>query len=192
MVARTPCTVRKTMVPRRGARGAQDHGREQGCAEPIILRINFVLAHPCRRGRYAGRMLPPAVAPTRNDDNREVQSTGKERWMKFKNDKERIAFLEDYRNDRKYDGWNGWYLWKYDEDLQRTWWRLDLPDRSSLVVEEQKRTFSWPNVHTDWAVIHWYIVTDWNGSACFGDYVASRTQALTKIKEVEKGMRNGD
>lgn len=106
--------------------------------------------------------------------------------QKFKNDKERLAFLEDYRNDRKYDGWNGWYLWKHDEDLQRTWWRLDLPDGSSLVVEEQKRTFSWPNVHTDWAVIHWYIVTDWNGFAYFGDYVASRSLALKKIKEIEK------
>lgn len=34
----------------------------------------------------------------------------------FKNDKERIAFLEDYRNTR-----NGWKLWKCDEDLSRTW-----------------------------------------------------------------------
>ena len=66
-----------TMVLRRGAQGAQDHGPEQ-CAEPIILRINFVLAHPCRRGKYAGRKLTPAVALTRNDDNREVQSTEKE------------------------------------------------------------------------------------------------------------------
>lgn len=72
------CAVRTTMVLRRGARGAQDHGREQGCARPIILRINFVLAHPCRRGKYAGRKLTPAVALTRNDDNREVQSTEKE------------------------------------------------------------------------------------------------------------------
>ena len=33
---------------------------------------------------------------------------------KFKNDNERIAFLEDYRNEQ-----NGWYLWKHDEDLDR-------------------------------------------------------------------------
>lgn len=111
----------------------------------------------------------------------------------FKNDKERIAFLEDYRNERKSDIWNGWYLWKHDEDLQRTWWRLDLPDGSSLIVEEQKRTFTYPNIHTDWYVMHWYIVESWDGSACFGDYVASRSMALSKIKKLEKeALKDGD
>ena len=111
---------------------------------------------------------------------------------KFKNDKERIAFLEDYRNEKKYDGWNGWYLWKHDEDLQRSWWRLDLPD-SAIVVEEQQRTYTWPNVHVTWTVMHWYIVTDWSGNIPFGDFVASRSLALAKIKQIEKEMlRDGD
>ena len=112
---------------------------------------------------------------------------------KFKNDKERIAFLEDYRNEKKYDHWNGWYLWKHDEDLQRSWWRLDFPDGSSLVVEEQRRTYTWPNTHVAWTVMHWYIVTDWSGNIPFGDFVASRSLALAKIKQIEKEMsRDGD
>lgn len=99
---------------------------------------------------------------------------------RFRNDKERIAFLEDYRNKE-----NGWYLWKHDEDLQRSWWRYDLKG-SALIVEEQQRTYSWPNVHVAWSVMHWYIVTDWSGNTPFGDYVASRSQALAHIKELEK------
>lgn len=104
----------------------------------------------------------------------------------FKNDKERITFLEDYRNEKKWNIWNGWYLWKHDEDLQRTWWRCDLPDGSSLVVEEERRTFQWPKTHVTWNVTHWYVVKSWTGEAPFGDYVASRSQALAKIKEIEK------
>ena len=103
---------------------------------------------------------------------------------KFKNDKERIAFLEDYRNKN-----HGWYLWKHDEDLQRSWWRYDLPD-CALIVEEQQLTYSWPNVHVTWTVMHWYIVTDGSGNTPFGDFVASRTQALAKVKEIEKAVRN--
>lgn len=104
---------------------------------------------------------------------------------KFKNDKERIAFLEDYRNRD-----NGWYLWKHDPMLQRIWWCYDLPDKTMLVVEEQKRTLSWPNIHTEWLVMHWYIVPDLESSPIFGDCVASRSLALAKIKELERAARN--
>lgn len=100
---------------------------------------------------------------------------------KFKNDKERIAFLEDYRNRE-----NGWFLWKHDPILQRIWWRRDLPDGTMLVVEEEKRTISWPDVHTEGMVLHWYIVPDLESCPIFGDCVASRPQALAKIKALEK------
>lgn len=103
---------------------------------------------------------------------------------KFKNDKERIAFLEDYRNEQ-----NGWHLWKHDEDLQRKWWRQDLPDGSSLIVEEQQQTFQWPATHVTWIVVHWFVVEDWSGTACFADYTGSRSMALQKIKEIEKEMK---
>lgn len=97
----------------------------------------------------------------------------------FKNDKERIAFLEDYRNEG-----NGWRLWKHDEDMGRRSWRLDITDGSSLIVEEELRTFNWPKVHTTWSVMHWYIIEDWNSDQNFGDCRGSRTQALNKIKEL--------
>ena len=100
---------------------------------------------------------------------------------KFKNDRERIAFLEDYRNEK-----NGWYIWKHDDDLQRTWLRCDLPD-CALIVEEQQKTFTYPNLHISWYVMHWYIVDDWTGrTKTFGDQVASRSLALRKLKEIEK------
>ena len=99
---------------------------------------------------------------------------------KFKNDRERIAFLEDYRNTER-----EWYLWKEDDDLDRRWWRYDLPE-SALIVEEQKRIHTWPDKHIAWDVIHWYIITDQSGNTPFGDQVASRTMALTYIKKLEK------
>lgn len=98
--------------------------------------------------------------------------------LKFKNDKERIAFLEDYRNEE-----HGWYLWKELDDIKRKWWRFDLA-HCAFIVEEQLRTFMWPDEHTDWHVVHWYIVTDWHTP--LADNVASRTMALTVLKEEEK------
>lgn len=97
----------------------------------------------------------------------------------LKNDKERIAFLEDYRNLE-----NGWYLWKDYKDINRRMWRLPLADDVAFVVEEQLRTYKWPNVHTTWFVMHWYIIE--NQDVIFGDCVASRSLALAKLKEVQK------
>lgn len=104
--------------------------------------------------------------------------------MKYKNDKERLAFLDDYRNEQ-----NGWYLWKEDYDIQRQWWRFDLPD-AAIIVEEQKITYQYPEPqityqypepHVDTSILHWYIITDWH--RLFADQVASRTQALQLIKK---------
>lgn len=74
---------------------------------------------------------------------------------KFRNDKERIAFLEDYTNTK-----NGWKLDKEDTGKSRRWWRLDLPDGTVLIVEEELRTFIWPIKHTEWNVLTWFIIKD--------------------------------
>lgn len=99
----------------------------------------------------------------------------------FRNDKERIAFLEDYRNTE-----NGWILWKQDEDLERRMWRYNLPDGAALIVEEQELTCNYLTVHSRWFVIHWYIVESGEDyySKHFGDWVASKTLALNKLKEL--------
>lgn len=97
---------------------------------------------------------------------------------KLKNDKERIAFLEDYRNMD-----NGWYLWKDDGDLDRKWWRYDLDD-CALIVEERLQTIHWPSDHLSWIVDHWYIIRDWHQP--FEDGAASRTLALAVLKEAGK------
>lgn len=98
---------------------------------------------------------------------------------KFKNDIERKQFLDDYRNEQ-----NGWFLWKNDDDLERRWWRYDLPDGTSLIVEEEKETFHWPNKHIKWEARCWYVAL-WK-NVPFSDYRASKTQALAKIKEIGK------
>lgn len=97
----------------------------------------------------------------------------------LKNDMERIAFLKDYRNTD-----NGWSLWKDDGELERRFWMLRLAEDAVLVVEEQLQTFLWPKKHTTWSLMRWYIIED--STAIFGDCVASRTQALAKLKEVAK------
>ena len=100
----------------------------------------------------------------------------------FKNDKERLAFLDDYRNEE-----NGWYIWKDDEDRQETLWRLDIEDGPAIIVEEELRTYSWPNVHRAWTIRHWYIVRDWESDRqTFADQVASRTMALQLLKDMQK------
>lgn len=101
----------------------------------------------------------------------------------LKNDKERTAFLEDYRNMD-----NGWMLWKFDDDIRRRMWRLRLTDDVVFVVEEQLRTYTWPDKHTEWSVVHWYIIED--PTAIFGDCVASRSLALAKLKEVAKKRKS--
>ena len=104
--------------------------------------------------------------------------------LKFKNDKERIAFLEDYRNEE-----NDWYLFKEIEDMQRRWWRFDLPD-CALIVEEDRQTFTWPEKHIEWSIYNWFIISDWTFSEkTFRDQVASRSMALRELKRVEKEMK---
>ena len=98
--------------------------------------------------------------------------------IKFKNDKERLFFLDSYRNTD-----NGWYLWKEIKDIQRRWWRIDFDD-FSIVVEEEEKTYNWPDIHREYVVVHWYIM---NGTEMpFADYKSSRTLALAEIKQLGK------
>lgn len=97
---------------------------------------------------------------------------------RFKNEKERKAFLADYRNLD-----NGWQLWKEDTDIDRRMWRNDLLE-FAFVVEEQLITYSWPEEHEEWAVLHWYVVT--GSEKPFADYQASKTQVLEKLKEWDR------
>jgi len=91
----------------------------------------------------------------------------------LKNDKERKAFL-DTRSRA-----SGWYLWKEDPDLQREWWRFDLPD-CALIVEQQEITYNYPEWHRAKNILHWYIIRDWHG--LFADQVASKTQVLQEVR----------
>ena len=108
----------------------------------------------------------------------------------LKNDAERLAFLDDYGNRE-----NGWYIWKVEDDMQRMLWRFDLPQDTAggaIIVEEELRTYMWPEWHRKWTIKHWYIIKDWsNKEKTFADQVASRTLALNLIKDVQKQLRSG-
>ena len=107
---------------------------------------------------------------------------------KFKNDKERTDFLDDYRNAE-----NGWILWKEDADLSIRIWRNDLSEDHAYIVEENLVTYGWPQRHQVWAVRDRYII-DWSKTGTdmeknqksFRDQRASKTQQLTDLKEFQK------
>lgn len=100
--------------------------------------------------------------------------------MVLKNDKERIAFLEDYTNEE-----HGWYVWKYDEDLGRRMWRLDIEDNQrALIVEEHLMTHTYPKKEVRWTLRKWYMVTDWK--LPFEDHTASKTIILNYIKHLKE------
>lgn len=111
-------------------------------------------------------------------------------FNKFKNDKERKAFLEDYRNEE-----NGWYLWTYDNAIERRWWRNDVAPGFSFIVEEEMIWISFPKRHDKWIVRQWFItdqqVAEYacgNKKPHFGNYRARKTQALEYLKKAEKGI----
>ena len=107
------------------------------------------------------------------------------RIRNLKNDKERVAFLEDYRNTE-----NGWYLWEDWFGMTRRFWRYDLPD-CALIVEEDDQTFNWPEKQVKPRVVNWFIIRDWTFmSGTFRDQQASKTLALAEIKRVQKEMAN--
>ena len=107
---------------------------------------------------------------------------------KFKNDRERKSFLDNYRSTDA-----GWILWKDDQDLERRWWRLQLTDSVAFIVEEEHLTYAYPERHDSWTARHWYITdrkvaeyTCGNRDPHFGDYRASKSEVLAFLKEVEK------
>ena len=104
--------------------------------------------------------------------------------LNFKNDKERNAFLEDYRNIA-----NGWYLWMEMEVIGRRFWRYDLPD-CALIVEEDQATYHWPTTYVGWTTRNWFIVRDWSFEKhTFRDQAGSKTQALMEIKRIQREQK---
>ena len=107
-----------------------------------------------------------------------------EKIMALKNDKERIAFLEDFRNTE-----NGWRLWKDMKSIGRRWWRLDLArgfTKLALIVEEEIQTIHYPAEGEEWITRCWFIRNQFSGLAPFADSRGSRTQALTALKDWQK------
>lgn len=102
--------------------------------------------------------------------------------IRFYNDKDRIAFLENYRNDEA-----GWYLWHDMADtVGLRWWRHDdVSDDFALVVVEELFSGTtpdiWPETTPRWRAKHYYMVRDWGQP--FADAVTNRTQVLKEMKK---------
>jgi hypothetical protein len=109
--------------------------------------------------------------------------------MQLKNDNERRKFLDSYR-----DGTNGWKLWKSDEEMERRWWRNDSFKDVTLIVEEECRTYLYPEEHSVWTVLHWYAMgavvpagARWKNH--FGDFAVSKTAMMGILKLQEHAER---
>lgn len=112
--------------------------------------------------------------------------------MKFKNDKERIAFLEGYKDEQSQYSSN-WSIWKQDDILGRRIWSTHV-GMTIFFVEEEFRTFEWPKRYRTWHTVNWYVyegpmTNAFSGEMTFGDRRASRTMVLARLKELEREER---
>lgn len=104
--------------------------------------------------------------------------------MKLKNDKERIAFLEERRKE------DGWFLWIRDSVIGRRFRRYDTEEGGSIIVEERYQTITWPKPEAKWIERNWYLFTDAESyNQPFEDRKASRTLALAYIKTLDEFKR---
>ena len=104
----------------------------------------------------------------------------------FSNDKERREFLEDHYEAQ------GWSLWKQLWCLPRRWWRCDIGEGLELIVEEEEMTLHFPEERREWRDMRWYMAPK-NFDIIdrpISDYQISKTQALDKIKELDR-IRKG-
>lgn len=103
--------------------------------------------------------------------------------MKLKNDKERIAFLEERREE------DGWFLWINDPGLGRRFWRYDDEKDGSIIVEERLQTITYPKTEMKWIERNWYLFDGESWGLPFEDRKASRTLALQYIKTLDEFKR---
>lgn len=102
--------------------------------------------------------------------------------MHLRNDRERRQFLDGYR-----DSGNGWELWKEDKELERRWWRNKQLRGVILVVEEEMRTYVYPEAKSEWQVVHWYALgnaapLDVSWKMHFGDHAVGKTAVMSVLK----------
>lgn len=101
---------------------------------------------------------------------------------RFKNDKERREFLDNHYEAQ------GFKLWKADNELSRRWWRCEIADNLFLVVEEHLITRTYPEKRQTWEDLRWYLTPEYISSP-FSDMQISKTQALDKLKELDRKAR---
>lgn len=107
-------------------------------------------------------------------------------FMALRNDKERMAFLDDYANDvNAY-----WYLAKMLTGYDRRFFAYRGTDYT-VYVEDELQTMTWPKRHEKWISRSFYLVPDEPGTRKpFADYRMSKTMIINWIKERRKLSEN--
>lgn len=107
-------------------------------------------------------------------------------FMALRNDKERMAFLDNYTDDcNAY-----WFLAKMLTGYDRRFFAYQ-GDGYSIYVEDELQTLTWPKKHEKWLSRAFYLVPLENGTRKpFADYRMSKTQIINWIKEHRKLSEN--
>lgn len=123
--------------------------------------------------------------------------------MTFKNDTERIAYLDAFKefdNKKQSDYGKAWELQHIDRQMGRRLLYTRPAEDVFFIVEQAYQTIEWPKKHRMWCTKGWYIIDgdfsfNVDGVCCtfdgatFEDHSASRTMALGKLKELQKEGR---
>jgi len=123
--------------------------------------------------------------------------------MTFKNDTERIAYLDAFKefdNPEKTGYAKEWAEMLLDTVFGRRWLYVIPAKDVFFIVEQAYQTIEWPKKHLMWRTKNWYIVEGQlnpaddkicrtPSGATLEDCAASRTQALQRLKELEKEGR---
>ena len=123
--------------------------------------------------------------------------------MTFKNDKERIAYLDAFKEfdkDEKSEYAEAWNLQWLDRQDGRRFLITEPAEDVCFIVEQAYQTIEWPKKHRMWCTKGWYIIDGdfshevdgiWctEDGATFEDHAASRTMALAKLKDLQKEGR---
>lgn len=104
-------------------------------------------------------------------------------FMALRNDKERAAFLDNYRDDC-----NGyWYLAKMLSEYGRRFFAY-YGNGYTVFVEDELQTVTWPKKGQKWLSRAFYLVTDEDSKKGkpFADCRKSKTEIINWVKDKRK------
>lgn len=105
-------------------------------------------------------------------------------FMALRNDKERMAFLDNYKDDCS----DYWHL-KNISVFDRRFFAYE-GDNYTVYVEDELQTVHWPKTAQKWISKSYYLVEGKRDGRPFSDYRMSRSQIINWVKEHRKLSEN--